>query len=90
MTTKELNAIKSAAYKEWAQGEEAKELFSKTNNTIFLVYEISEGNKVERVTLTQKSQMNDNLLNDHGFSNAATVTFLFSANRQTKTLNRYE
>lgn len=89
MTKKELNAIKTAAYEAWAQGDDAKKLLSTTNYTMFPVYEISEESKVERVTLALDSQMNYQLLENHGFTKEARVTLLFTANRNTKTLERY-
>ena len=87
MTKKELNAIRHAGYLEWTKGEEAKRLLESCNNTIFLVYRVSEGEQVKLFNLTDKRQMNHNFLVDNGFSDDARIELLFTANRQTKTLS---
>lgn len=89
MTKKTLNAMKRAAFEEFRKSytdEQWSEMFG--SESIIFVYEFSEGTRTERVEVQRTSQINYNTLEELGFSRNAEVRFLFTVNRQTKTVNR--
>lgn len=88
MTKKELNKIKSVAFEEFKSNftpEEFKNLFSYGNDSIS-VWRVSENRNVKLLITSRRSQMNDNLLLENGFSDLASVEELFSVNRCTKSI----
>lgn len=88
MTKKEINAIKAAAYAQWAATETGRELLAKEpGNTPFKCWRVVEGGKVAYMHTTSDTQLNKQTLAAGGFSEAARVDYQFTANRQTKTLS---
>ena len=81
ITRKTLDAINHAAFEVFYA--EHKDAF--TVNTLY-IYEIAEGGRFANLILTATTQMNSNTIKDNGFSDAATVSLLFIADRSTKTL----
>lgn len=85
MTKKEMNAIRHAAYMEWAETDEGKELL-KTSYECFRGWRITEGELRKVLVTMHDTQVNNQTLAAMGFTPAATVNFIFEINRKTKTL----
>ena len=85
MTKKEMNAIRHAAYVEWTNTDEGKELL-KTSYEHFEGWRIDEGDARKVLVTMFSTQVNDQTLAAMGFTPAADVRKIFEINRKSKTL----
>ena len=84
MTIKEYNKLRTAVFD---AAMEIPDISDAVNSSgVALVYELRQlPDKHEVVVLTQRTQLNDNLLRSHGFSPAETDVILkLKLNAQTK------
>lgn len=85
MTKKEMNAIRHAAYVEWTETDEGKELL-KTSYEHFRGWRIIEGEMRKILVTMHDTQVNDQTLKALGFTTAASVRKIFEIDRKSKTL----
>lgn len=85
MTKKEMNAIRSAAYKAWAETDEGTELL-KTSYEYFKGWKITEGETRKILVTMFDTQVNDQTLMAMGFTPVADVKKIFEIDRKSKTL----
>lgn len=85
MKKKELNAIRHAAYLEWAETTDGIAAL-KTSYEYFSGWIIIEGDKCALLLTEFDTQINSETIKALGFSAAASARKLFVVNRKAKTL----
>lgn len=85
MTKKEFNALRHAMFVEWITTPDGKE-FLKSPYDYCKCWRIIEGDRIMRITTFHGTQINRETLKANGFTEEASVTLLFTANRAAKTI----